>query len=92
MKGEIVPSLLSVLFPGNAILHGGKQLESMLQWKWWKPSHKFLSSSLVPQRKLVLLYVQQFCYETQLASYPGSHQEPGYEAKIQPTTHCFFLR
>ena len=32
MKGEIevfAPSLLSVLFPGNAILHGGKQLESI---------------------------------------------------------------
>ena len=56
VKGEIevfAPSLLSVLFPGNAILHGGKRLESMIQWKWWKSSHKFLSSSLVPQRKMV---------------------------------------
>ena len=45
MKGEIevfVPSLLSVLFPGNDILHGGKWLESMLQWKWWKPTQEFL--------------------------------------------------
>ena len=69
MKGEIevfAPSLLSVLFPGNAILHGGKQLESMLQWKWWKPSHEFLIILSSSSEKIgMLLYVQQYCYEIQ---------------------------
>ena len=67
MKGEIevfAPSLLSVLFPGNSILHGGKQLESMLQWKWWKPSHEFLIILSSSSEKIgMLLYVQQYCYE-----------------------------
>ena len=69
MKGEIevfAPSLLSVLFPGNGILHGGKQLESMLQWKWWKPSHEFLIILSSSSEKIgMLLYVQQYCYEIQ---------------------------
>ena len=63
MKGEIevfAPSLLSVLFSGNAILHGGKQLESMLQWKWWKPSQEFLIILSSSSEKIgMLLYVQQ---------------------------------
>ena len=67
MKGKTevcVPFLLSVLFPGNAILHGGKQLESMLQW--WKPSREFLIILSSPSEKIgMLLYVQQYCYEIQ---------------------------
>ena len=69
MKGEIevfAPSLLSVLFPGNGILHGGKQLERTLQWKWWKPSHEFLIILSSSSEKIgMLLYVQQYCYEIQ---------------------------
>ena len=69
MKGErdvFAPSLPLVLFPGNAILHGGKRLESMLQWKWWKPSHEFIIILSSSSEKIgMLLYVQQYCYEIQ---------------------------
>ena len=69
MKGEIevfAPSLLSVLFPGDAILHGGKRLESMLQWKWWKPSQEFLIIPSSSSEKIgMLLNVQQYCCEIQ---------------------------
>ena len=67
MKGEIedfVPSLLSVLFPGNGILHGGKQLESMLQWRrWWKLLHEFLIILSSSSEKIgTYVIVQQYCY------------------------------
>ena len=46
------PSLLSVLFPGNAILHGGKQ-KVCSSGSGGSHHTSSLSSSLVPQRKLV---------------------------------------
>ena len=55
MKGEIevfAPSLLSVLFPGNAILHGGKQ-KVCSSGSGGSHHTSSLSSSLVLQRKLV---------------------------------------
>ena len=70
MKGEIevfAPFLLSVLFPGNGILHGGKRQKVCFSAKrWGKPSQEFLiilSSSSV--KIGTLLYAQPYCYEIQ---------------------------
>ena len=55
MKGEIevfAPSLLSVLFPGNASLHGGKQ-KVCSSGSGGSHYTSSLSSSLVLQRKLL---------------------------------------